>query len=308
MFTLSVIICTYKRYEILDLAIDSELGLIKKNKNISILVVDNNPDEFYQANFYKKYSGNKNFKVERCLELGLSNARNKGLNLVDPDFITYIDDDAIFSPSWFEGIESAVISDKDIGVIGGPVKPIWPKSGRPKWLPDSCLGFLTVLDLGDQIRKISKNEYFCGTNITFKTRYLKEVGGFNSSLGRLGNVLLSNEELQVTHKIMGLGGTAVYSPSALVMHRVHEDRISRSWLRKRIAWQAISDVFMNPEAINSDKLKYESMHQFLKRVPPGNRGLNALFDNYDDQIINEHQFRAIEDLVYKALVRPESYE
>ena len=99
----------------------------------------------------------------------------------------------------------------------------------------------------------------------------------------------------MTHKIMGLGGTAVYSPSALVMHRVHEDRISRSWLRKRIAWQAISDVFMNPEAINSDKLKYESMHQFLKRVPPGN-------------IINEHQFRAIEDLVYKALVRPESYE
>ena len=53
-----------------------------------------------------------------------------------------------------------------------------------------------------------------------------KVGGFDEKLGRRGARLLSNEELEVTHRIQDLGFTSFYEPAALVHHNVDEGRVN----------------------------------------------------------------------------------
>ena len=70
-------------------------------------------------------------------------------------------------------------------------------------------------------------------------------GLFPENLGRVRGLLLSNEELLLTKRIRDLGYTVFYDPKIEMHHRVHPDRVSQSWLRRRVFWQVLSDLFID---------------------------------------------------------------
>src|SRR5205814_10176562 len=87
-------------------------------------------------------------------------------------------------------------------------------------------------------------EWLSGTNIAFRTRAVTEAGLLPENLGRVRGRLLSNEELLLTKRIRDLGYTVFYDPKIEMHHRVHPDRVSQSWLRRRVFWQVLSDLFI----------------------------------------------------------------
>src|SRR6202035_1229933 len=96
------------------------------------------------------------------------------------------------------------------GALG---EPIWPDSA-PTWLHKWQQGFLTIVDLGDDLRPLQDGEWLAGTNIAFQAAALKRAGGFSENLGRTGTSLLSNEELVVSRKIRDSRLQAYYHPRA----------------------------------------------------------------------------------------------
>jgi glycosyltransferase involved in cell wall biosynthesis len=296
---ITAVICTHNRYDVLPDAISSLQSQAMDANALEILVIDNSTDHAAQENFWKNYGLPSNARLIVDKVPGLSRARNTALREARAPIIAYIDDDAVAMAGWADAIATVFDTHEKAGIAGGPVEPIWP-SEAPKWLHKWQRGFLTIVDHGKEARALETREWLAGTNIAFRTSVLREVGGFNESLGRVGSSLLSNEELVISEKIKEKGFGAYYTPDARVMHRVHADRVTQQWLRKRIGWQAVSDQLAASSDTTADRC-WSEIAEYLSTLPPEMRGIRSLFLDTQDPEMFYMQCRALEALMHLAL-------
>ena len=296
MKKISVAICTYNRYNVLEKAVESLRHQTLPEDKFDIYIIDNSPDFEYSKKMKKQYKkiSNLHYVIEKTP--GLSNARNVAADLCNTEFIAYLDDDAIASPKWVEKIIEAVDTfGKKVDVIGGRIDPIW-ELPRPDWLGDALLGNVSVVNWGGKCRIASEDEWFAGANIIFRVHALQKFGGFATNLGRKGSgaVLLSNEESELVAKIRASGHLLIYQPEARVDHLVEAKRLEREWFRKRASWQAVSDFLMNPdEQSKYIKEDWENIRAYINSMPPEDRSIRALKIATDDPNVFEWQLSAV---------------
>jgi glucosyl-dolichyl phosphate glucuronosyltransferase len=245
---ISAIICTHKRYKLVSAAIKSVLSQDIDRQEYEIIVVDNSPDAVQAADFSAQYAGIVNFQYVHEPTPGLSNARNVGARLAGAPIIAYLDDDAVAPPQWLRSLLAGYQKFGDeAAIIGGPVEPIWIKP-RPKWLTSELEGFFSIVDYGGDMRELLPHEWLAGCNYSLRRDWLFSAGGFSTQLGRRGALsLLSNEEMLVSDSIRMRGGKIIYVPQAGVKHYIDPSRTSADWLKRRIAWQAVSDSISRPQ-------------------------------------------------------------
>ena len=246
---LSAVICTYNRYDLLPEAIESLLKQDVPADLFEIIVVDNSPDQAGATRFGERYSGRSNLTYLVEPKPGLSNARNKGTAAALGRIVAFIDDDARASPSWAkELLHAHAVFDGRAGIVGGPIVPRWTDQ-KPAWIGEPSLSYLTVIDLGRELRELSAGEWLAGCNISFDRVSLVAAGGFSTRLGRMGSgsTLLSNEEIEASERVRAMGKLAIYTPKAVVEHVISPERLTQSWFRRRAAWQAVSDLLSEPE-------------------------------------------------------------
>lgn len=296
---LTVVICTYNRYDVLPDAIASLETQTIDAKRLEILVVDNSGDTDSQAAYWNQHVVPHNARLIVDSVPGLSRARNTALREARGEFIAYIDDDAVALPGWCEALIDTFRAHPSAGAAGGPVEPIWPGT-QPEWLHTLHRGYFTIVDLGPEIRELTKGEWLAGTNIAFRKAVLAETGGFNEGLGRIRNSLMSNEELVVCARVAELGYESWYTPDARVMHRVHEDRVSQHWLRRRVSWQAVSDLLVNPKKMDAE-LCWTRLATYLSGLPIEMRGVRGLFLDTADPDRFYDQTLALESFLFLAL-------
>ena len=119
---------------------------------------------------------------------------------------------------------------------------------------------------------------------------------FPENLGRIGQLLLSNEELIVSDRLRALGYDVLYNPEIVVHHRVHAERAKQSWLRRRVFWQAISDLFAPSTVRTIQADPNADIHRvldYLTRLAPRDRGPMGLFLDLDDPQLFIEQTEAI---------------
>jgi glycosyltransferase involved in cell wall biosynthesis len=245
---ISAAICTYKRYDLLKAAVDSVRRQTLDPSRYEILVIDNSPDAALSQHASRQYAAVSNLRWIKEDESGEANARNVALAHAYSPIVAFLDDDAIACPGWLEAMLGGFATGDDVVAVGGKVNPIWG-APRPPWLHDDLLGYLSVLDWGDKLRAIKWGEWLIAANLAFRVAPVQEVGGFRTHLGRRSGeqVLMSNCEMDVIDMLRSRGFRAVYNPAAAVDHLIHTQRLTQSWMRRRVAWQAVSNFLMNPE-------------------------------------------------------------
>ena len=76
-------------------------------------------------------------------------------------------------------------------------------------------------------------------------------------------MLLSNDETELINRMRKKGYVALYEPAAVVKHHIFPERLTKAWMRRRAAWQAVSDFLSNPELSYKDgratKRKFDGM-------------------------------------------------
>jgi glycosyltransferase involved in cell wall biosynthesis len=292
---ISAVICTYKRYDLLDRAIESCIAQTLPKKLYEILVIDNTPPCAERAAFAEKYRDHKYVTYLTEDTPGLSNARNVAAEKADSPFVAYLDDDAIADAGWLKAIVDAFEAfGSDAAIVGGRIDPIWDVP-RPSWLPDELLGMLTIVNWGGPTRVARPSEWVAGANIAFRVSALQEVGGFNVSLGRTGagGALLSNEESAVVEGLKAKGYNLIYAPEARVDHLVDRRRLEQSWIRRRQAWQAVSDFIKTPDEFEGKEQPYWNVvARFMSKCPPRYRNPAGLFMDIEDPDTFNDQVRA----------------
>lgn len=246
---LSAVICTYNRYDLLPEAIESLAEQDVPAGSHEIIVVDNLPDQAAAARFGQRYAGSSNLTYLAEPMPGLSNARNRGTAAALGRIVAFIDDDARARPSWAKELLHAYAAfDGRAGIVGGRIVPRWTGE-KPAWLGKPLLGYLSLVDLGHELRELSAGEWLAGCNLSFDRACLIAAGGFSSRLGRLGSrsTLLSNDEIEASERETAMGKLAIYAPKAVVEHVIPPERLTQSWFLRRAAWQAVSDLLSGPE-------------------------------------------------------------
>lgn len=196
---------------------------------------------------------------------GVSRARNLGLQHSRSDITVFIDDDEIPSADWLSEM-AAPFSDDNIraDIVAGNYSPLW-EVPRPDWLTDEYMGLYSVsLNYGEEPRFLSAREWVLEGNIGVKTELLKSAGGFDESLGREGDSLVSGEGI-IYQRLVQSGAKLFYNPNCLVKHLIHPDRLSKKWLQKRMFAAGMTHA-----------MHEQNGHMGGKAIPPISVGLEAL--------------------------------
>ncbi|MBW4652411.1 MAG: glycosyltransferase [Kaiparowitsia implicata GSE-PSE-MK54-09C] len=238
--TVSVIICTHNRADCLDAAIASVLQQVFE-ADYEVIVVNNASTDHTESVLQAYDDSRLRYLIEPTL--GLSVARNTGAAAARGDILAYLDDDAIAPPTWLHSLYEAFQSHDQMAIAGGKIILQWATSSRPpQWLSPTLASSLGAYDLGDAPVWIEQpGQTPRGANYALRRQVWQHNGGFNSTLGRIGETLLSNEETLMTEQALLAGWQVGYFPTAWVWHRVTEARLSHAWFLNRSWWQGISD-------------------------------------------------------------------
>ena len=242
----SLIICTRNRAHDVNDALGRVISLDYQGDEYEVIVVDNASTDNTEATVKSQIANRAGFNYIKEEKLGLSHARNRGIASARGDFIAFIDDDAWPDENWLQKLDEG-FKDPKVACVGGKVVPFFEgTAGWPDWLHPRLYGFFTVVDYGDG-KRLHYPNYPAGTNMAFRRAIFKQVGLFRHDLGRIGESLLSMEETDLCLRVEGAGYSIEFLPDAVVHHKVHEERLSREWIRQRSYWQGVSAAVLDKD-------------------------------------------------------------
>ena len=244
--SVTVCLCTYNRPAYVR---DCLAGLAAQTvgpERFRVLVVDSGSTRDAFATLAGIVAAHANARLIALERPGVSLARNAGAREVGSGFIAYIDDDAVPAPDWVERIIAAIReAPRPPAVIGGRILPRW-EAPLPPWWPASLRGVLSIIETE------GRGEYRSaelpdglepyGANITISVPAMLEAGGFGTAAGRRGDILLSDEEVQLAWRLQHAGHAARYDSRIVVHHRIQAPRLTPAWLLSRLYWQGASTV------------------------------------------------------------------
>jgi len=297
---ISVAICTYDRYDLLGGVLQAVAAQEADFADFEIVLVDNTPDPDRSQLAFRHHKGIARLRWVHEPEKGLSRARNRAIAETAAPILAFLDDDAVPQPGWLAAMVAAFEAlGRDAMAIGGRVSPQF-LGPRPAWLADALLPYLSITDLGERLRVLEQGEWIVGANMALRRPALEASGGFPEHLGRKGSgaTLLSNDETTLLQQIRDRGGLVGYAPDAAVAHLIDPARLSQSWFRRRLAWQAVSDFLEDPArgaASSGDSWRW--LTEFLVRLPPSQRSYRGLLAEMPEPELLLAQINAVYNAV-----------
>jgi glycosyltransferase involved in cell wall biosynthesis len=242
----TVCICTHDRPGYLSDCLDGLRRQTVGDGRFDILVVDSASTGDIPAQVEQLVHGLRNARLLRIEQPGVSVARNAGAQEAAGDYIAYIDDDAIPACDWIERIVQSISeTDPPPALIGGRILPHW-EAPLPFWWPPSLRGSLSIIELEGQgeyrSAALPRGLEPYGANMVIHVPSLRAIGGFGTQSGRIGEALLSDEEVQLAWRLQDAGHSARYDSRIVARHQIQTARLTPAWLLSRLYWQGVSTV------------------------------------------------------------------
>ena len=130
-------------------------------------------------------------------------------------------------------------------LIGGRILPKW-EAPLPAWWPRSLRGVLSIIEHegnGEyRTAAVPENLEPYAANMVVHVLSLLAAGGFGTAIGRYGDALLSDEEVQLAWTLQDPGYSVRYDSRIVVHHQIQARRLDPAWLLARLYWQGASTV------------------------------------------------------------------
>lgn len=229
----TIVICTFNNAKMLRRTLESVNSVVIHDASlVEILVIDNNSRDETSA-VCAQFSRVSRFLFRSVFETqqGLSNARNRALAEARDGVIIFTDDDVVVEPRWLEEY-MAEYKDPDVDAVFGPIMPEWG-GAAPSWYDERYRASYALLDYGATRFVVTMPQHpFFGANFSCRTKWIKEFGGFDPRLGRMGDRLAVGEETELFDWLLQTRRAVIYNPRILVWHIIREDRKNKDFLRR----------------------------------------------------------------------------
>lgn len=263
MFDVSVVICTYKRAQMLEKTLRGvQLQTLDKSL-FEVLVIDNGCDEQTRnlVDLLSNLMPNLLYLQERSL--GLSYARNRGAQIAKGEWIIYLDDDAVPEKNWLKQMMNCIEKMPGLGILGGSVKPVWPSS-PPDWLTPDFFSSLSICEYEGQPDGFILDfprQYPVGANFAYPKELFIKYGGFKPRFGRRGGLLLSGEEIELSFRIHAAGYPICFCPNAMVHHHILPSRLTKEFFRSRFYWGGGTLALLHAELFGINYLRRQLFYR-----------------------------------------------
>ncbi len=236
---ISAVICTYNRSESLrHTVIALKNQAVPAGVTLEIIVVDNNSTDDTRQVVGREAQGSV-WPIRYVFESrqGLCYARNTGIQQANGELIIFTDDDVLPQANWIQALSDAFVR-YEADSVGGKILPLWIHE-PPAWLmaPEcrkTVWGALALLDRGPNVLIGGPKDanLIYGANMAFRKAALQQVGMFRTDLGPQGTQLLRGDDTDMVGRFLKAGKRMVYTPHAVVYHRVPVHRMRLSYLRR----------------------------------------------------------------------------
>ncbi|MBA3600183.1 MAG: glycosyltransferase, partial [Acidobacteria bacterium] len=145
------------------------------------------------------------FKLIKTPNMGLSSARNTGLEAATGEIVAYTDDDAHPDPHWLKYLAATFLKTEHAGIGGPNIAP----------LDDGEIAECVANAPGGPIHVLTSDteaEHIPGCNMAFRREALLAIGGFDTQYCAAG------DDVDLCWRIQEKGWTLGFSPAAMVWH------------------------------------------------------------------------------------------
>ncbi|CAH0999262.1 hypothetical protein LEM8419_00559 [Neolewinella maritima] len=209
---LTVVICTYHREELLALSLTSLAQQSADPDRYTVLVVDNAGREATRQ-VAERFSVGYTTKAA----VGLSHARNRGLEAAATPWVLYLDDDIQAPPDLLQRFLDR-LDTADFAALGGMVRH-WFRDPPPRWLrryyrrpmrpsPQAAFG------------ELAADRYLLGGLLAVRRRAGQKVGGFSARYGMQGRRVGRGDEDEFQVRLRRAGFGVYYDPEIVIDHLV----------------------------------------------------------------------------------------
>ena len=233
MRKLAILVPTYNRAASLRRTLSSLTARVDEDPHTELIVVDNNSTDATR-DVCSEYRGGSYVSEPRQ---GLSFARNAGVAALSgwqsDDIVVSIDDDVEAAPGWVGAIRRAFDQHQGVDAVGGRVLPL-NATAFPVGLTPAHWALLALQDHRPVARLFSSREPIglIGANVAFKKGVFDRLGGFSPQVQRVKDGIGSIEDHEFLTRLYAAGGSALYTPDALVVTQVPPDRLTREYHRR----------------------------------------------------------------------------
>ena len=211
---ISVVVCSHNGSRTIRACCESLLAL--DYPNYEVIVVDDGSTDNTAA-----IASSYGLRVISAAHVGLSQARNIGMEAATGEIIAYTDDDTRADPQWL-GYLAALFMRTDHAGVGGPnIAP--PGDGLVADAVTNAPGGPIHVLLSDR-----EAEHIPGCNMAFWKACLQEIGGFDPQFRAAG------DDVDVCWRLQARGWTLGFSPAAMVWH--HRRTSVRSFLKQQLGY------------------------------------------------------------------------
>jgi len=228
----SVVICSYNRAAYIGGALDSLYQQTTSKDNFEVIVVDNNSTDETEQVVAEWRSKNPEgfFHYSTESNQGASYARNTGAQLAKGEWLCFMDDDAIATPSFIENIIQHIHTKPYAVGFGGRIIPKYIPA-EPKWMSYYVSSLVGNFDYAPTACAFEYGKYPIESNMIVKQDIYEAIGGFNTALpGVVGTLRIGGEGKELFYKILALGHTIYYDPSICVHHVVEVKKLTSEYM------------------------------------------------------------------------------
>ena len=244
---LSVLIATYKRAEILRETLEAMTGVDREGVSIEIVVIDNNSTDNTREvveSFADRLSVRYLFEPRP----GKSCALNLALDNVPLGrIVVFTDDDVTPCGNWLTAIKATCERWPNHSVFGGKIMVGWPELTVPGWARAvSRRGWVySAHGRGDQEHLYDSGGCPYGPNFWVRAEVLAHGRRFNEAVGPRGANCIMGEDTQFLGQLAEDGYEIVYSPDAVVSHRIRPEQLTVAFIRQRARLKGIGSAHAN---------------------------------------------------------------
>lgn len=145
--------------------------------------------------------------------VGLSRARNLGVEHARHDIVAFIDDDMFVPADWFSSLIHSLVSNGSDAIVTGRVLPAASEGTEQGYAPA-----LLVSEHRAVYRGRDRNTVLAGGHMATYRSTLLKVGGFDVLLGA-GAPFPSADDMDLGFRLLEAGCQIIYDPDVVLYHR-----------------------------------------------------------------------------------------
>jgi glycosyltransferase involved in cell wall biosynthesis len=243
LITISVIVPTYNRCDLLVDAIESFCLQSYNPREFEIIVSDNNSSDNTRNEVLKLAAKHKYPRIIYHFEArqGVHFARNSAAHLAHGKILYFTDDDMIADCSLLAELEKVFALDPKIACVTGAVLPKW-EAEPPHWVSKYLSNSLLSLNIRREQLIIAPFDIGCFSchQSILKNRFF-ETGGFHPE--NTAGVWIGDGETGLNQIILHKGYLFGYTSKSIIYHSIPPARMTQKYLNKRMYNQGFCDSY-----------------------------------------------------------------